>query len=93
MKIEGQVSADNTVSWSPVPGAASYRVWWRDTADAKWRFHKDAGAATSLKLDHVVIDDWFFGVQAISKDGYASPVVFPGPAGAFVSAPPPKPGA
>lgn len=88
VKIEGQVSADTTVSWSPVPGAASYRVWWRDTTDAKWRLHKDAGAATSLKLDHVVIDDWFFGVSAVSADGHESPVVFPGPAGSFISPPP-----
>jgi hypothetical protein len=33
----------------------------------------------------VVIDDWFFGVSAVSPDGYESPVVFPGPAGSFVS--------
>ena len=43
------------------------------------------GAATQLVLPGVVIDDWFFGVSSISEDGYESPVVFPGPPGAFVS--------
>jgi hypothetical protein len=36
-----------------------------------------------VKLKNVVIDDWFFGVSAVSKDGYASPIEFPGAAGAF----------
>ena len=35
-----------------------------------------------------------FGVSSISDDGYESPVVFPGPAGAFVSVgDPPAPAA
>jgi hypothetical protein len=85
VKIEGAVSDDTTVSWTPSPGAAGYRVWWRDTTDPQWRFSRWAGDATSLKLKDVVIDDWFFGVSAVSADGFASPVEFPGPAGGFVS--------
>ena len=42
-------------------------------------------------LEGINIDDWFFGVSAISSDGYESPVEFPGPAGAFVNAPAPPP--
>jgi len=38
-------------------------------------------------LPGVVIDDWFFGVQALGPDGSASPIVFPGPAGAFFPSP------
>jgi hypothetical protein len=48
-----------------------------------------AGNATSIKLEHVNIDDWLFGVSSISADGYESPVAFPGtpgPAGADLSA-------
>jgi hypothetical protein len=66
-------------------------VWWRETTEPFWSHSRDAGPATALKLTGVVIDDWFFGVQAISRNGFASPVVFPGPAGAFVSPPPPGP--
>ena len=82
--IEGQVSANTTVSWRPVAGAAAYRIWWRSTTDPQWRYSRLAsGEATQLVLNDVVIDDWFFGVSSISADGYESPVVFPGAPGAF----------
>ena len=32
---------------------------------------------------NVVIDNYFFGVASVSKDGFESPVVFPGHAGDF----------
>ena len=86
VKIDGAVSMDTTVSWSAVPGAASYRVWWRDTTAPRWTNSRSADDATSLLLKDVNIDDWFFGVSSLSKDGYESPVEFPGPAGAFDAA-------
>ena len=48
-----------------------------------------ATAAETVMVEEkgVVIDDWFFGVQAVSADGYASPVQFAGVVGAFFSAP------
>ncbi|ODV23167.1 MAG: peptidase M28 [Rhodanobacter sp. SCN 68-63] len=72
VKTEGALATDTTVRWTQVPGAAGYRVHWRDTTTPRWQYVKD-----------VVIDDWFFGVSAISADGYESPVVFPGTAGSF----------
>ncbi len=74
---------DTTVSWTAVPGAAGYRVWWRDTTAPKWSDSRFARDATSLFLKDVNIDDWFFGVASVSPDGYESPIEFPGPAGAF----------
>jgi Zn-dependent M28 family amino/carboxypeptidase len=83
--IEGQVSPDTTIKWKPVSGATGYRVWWRPTTSAAWTQHRDVGAdATSLVLKGIDIDSWFFGVSALGADGSASPVVFPGPAGAFI---------
>ena len=82
VKIEGAVSPDTKVSWDPSPGAARYRVHWRETTAPRWQHSKDT-AATAETLKNVVIDDWFFGVSAISADGYESPVVFPGAAGSF----------
>jgi Zn-dependent M28 family amino/carboxypeptidase len=87
--IAGNVSPDTTVSWRVVDGAAGYRVWWRATTDPQWRWSRWAGNATQIKLDSVVIDDYFFGVSAVSADGYESPIEFPGVAGAFF----PEPGA
>lgn len=90
--IAGAVLPDTTLSWEAVPGAAAYRVWWRPTTAAQWTNFRDAGNVTTFTLPGVVIDDFFFGVSAISADGYESPVVFPGAAGSFI-APPPAPAA
>jgi hypothetical protein len=84
VKVDGALSADTKVSWTPSAGAASYVVWWRDTTSPVWQHSQAAaGSETSLTLKGVVIDDWFFGVQAVSADGYASPVQFAGLVGAF----------
>ena len=86
--IEGAVSSDTTVHWQPVAGAAGYRVWWRDTTAAQWQHSRWVGDATKAVLKDVVVDDYFFGVSAVSPDGYASPVVFAGPSGSFGVGPP-----
>lgn len=84
VKIDGAVSANTTVTWTASEGAASYIVWWRDTTSPVWQHSKVVAAGkTSTMLETVVIDDWFFGVQAVSPDGYASPVQFAGVVGAF----------
>jgi hypothetical protein len=84
VSIEGAVTPHTTLKWQPSPGATGYRVWWRGTTDPQWRFSRDvAGHATELTLRNVVIDDWFFGVSALSPEGFESPVVFPGDAGSF----------
>ena len=92
VKIEGAVSPDTKVSWTATPGAVGHRVWWRGTTDPTWRFNRWVPAGTTATLKDVVIDDWFFGVSSVSKDGWESPVVFPGAAGSFES-PPPAPAA
>ena len=92
VKIAGAVSLDTTISWTPSNGAAGYRVWWRDTTAPQWTYSQRAPAgALSLVLKNVNIDDWFFGVSAIAAAGFASPVEFPGPAGAFASPAKPSP--
>ncbi len=91
VKIDGAVSADTKVSWTASAGAASYVIWWRETTSPVWQHSKVvAGSETTATLTNVVIDDWFFGVQAVSADGYASPVQFAGVVGAFFPPPPAK---
>jgi len=90
--IAGNVSPDTSLSWNAVEGARSYRVWWRTTTDPQWRWSRSAGGASGLKLQNVVIDDYFFGVAAVSGDGYESPIEFPGVAGAFFPQPPAQAG-
>ena len=87
VRIEGAVTPNTTLGWQVQPGAAGYRVWWRSTTDPQWKYSRyvaaDAAQSARLTLKNVVIDDWFFGVSAVSADGYESPVVFPGDPGAF----------
>ena len=85
VKITGAVTPDTVLSWTAPGGspAAGYRVYWRDTTEPAWTHARDAGNGTSLTLANVAIDDFAFGVVSVSADGFESPVVFPGAAGAF----------
>jgi hypothetical protein len=83
VKIEGAVGADTKVSWAPTPGAAGHRVWWRGTTEPTWTASRWVPQGETVTLKDVVIDDYFFGVSSITANGWESPVVFPGPNGAF----------
>ena len=41
------------------------------------------GCSTSVTLPHIRVDDWVFGVSAVSMDGFESPVASAVPGGAF----------
>ena len=93
-QVEGAVSTDTTLTWEPVQGAASYKVWWRRTDSNQWETSRAARQCTAtckLVLPHIRVDDWVFGVSSVSKDGFASPVASAVPGGAFKPyvAPPP----
>ncbi|MDE2149402.1 MAG: M20/M25/M40 family metallo-hydrolase [Gammaproteobacteria bacterium] len=92
VSISGAVTVDTGLHWQPVPGAVGYYVWWRETTAPQWQHKRwiaadaathDADGKLSFTLHDANIDDWFFGVSSVSADGYASPVVFPGPNGDF----------
>jgi len=42
-----------------------------------------ASVTHSVKLPHIRVDDWVFGVSSVSKDGFESPVASAVPGGAF----------
>ena len=81
--IEGLVSPSTTLKWSKVGGAHSYKIYWRLTTDSQWRWSRAVGNVTEYTLENVVIDNYLFGVASVNEDGLESPVVFPGPIGAF----------
>ena len=95
LAIDGAVGSDTGLKWKASPGAAAYRVYWRDTTAPRWEHSRPVGDATQAVLKDIIVDDWNFGVASVSADGFVSPVEFPGPAGSFVSEPPaekaPKP--
>lgn len=88
VSIKGAVEPSTTLSWTPLssaqnPQLAGYKIYWRLTDAPQWQYSRDVGNVTEFTLENVVIDNYFFGVASISKEGFESPVVFPGAAGAF----------
>ena len=88
VSIKGAVSPDTTLSWQLAdkkenPQLAGYKIYWRLTDAPQWQYSKFVGKVESYTLKNVVIDNYFFGVASVSKDGFESPVVFPGHAGDF----------
>ncbi|WP_420794510.1 M28 family metallopeptidase [Thalassomonas haliotis] len=86
--ISGAVKASTTLSWQRPQGKmaenlAGYRLYWRLTTEPTWTRSLYVGDVTEFELKNIVIDNYFFGVSSVSKEGFESPVVFPGPAGSF----------
>jgi Zn-dependent M28 family amino/carboxypeptidase len=86
--IKGAVQPSTTLNWKPTdtkqnPQLAGYKIYWRLTDAPQWQFSRYVGDVTSFTLENIVIDNYFFGVASVSKDGFESPVVYPGAAGSF----------
>jgi Zn-dependent M28 family amino/carboxypeptidase len=75
--IGGIVQASARLKWSAVEGANGYKVHWRETTLPQWSHSRQLEGVTEHELDGVVIDNFFFGVSAVSKDGHESLIVFP----------------
>jgi len=92
VKLEGAVKPSTTLSWDirgderERANLKGFRIYWRLTTDAQWRWsHFVPADARTHTLENVVVDNYFFGVASVANDGLESPVVFPGPMGAFDS--------
>lgn len=88
VEIEGAVSPSTTLRWEKPEGKAArnlkgYKVHWRLTDQPQWTHSRYVGDVSEYVLENIVIDNYFFGVSSVAKDGAESPVVFPGAAGSF----------
>lgn len=63
---------DASLRWTASPGAAGYRIYWRDTWTNDWQHRQDVGNVTHFVLPGVSIDDFVFGVAAVGADGQES---------------------
>ncbi|MEY8021021.1 M28 family metallopeptidase [Muriicola sp. SD30] len=77
VQIGGIVEPSAILKWSSSDGAKGYKVYWRDTTSPTWDHSRYVGDVTEYTLEGIVIDNYFFGVSAVSEDGFESPVVFP----------------
>ena len=86
--ISGAVQASTTLKWKKANSkgqaiTGGYKIYWRLTDQPQWQYSLNVGNVEEYTLENVVIDNYFFGVASLSKDGFESPVVFPGDAGSF----------
>ena len=88
VQIKGAVKPSTSLSWAKAEGPeaenlAGYRLHWRRTDAPQWTHARFVGLVNEFTLKNVVIDNYYFGVSAVAKDGAETPVVFPGAAGSF----------
>ena len=81
--IEGIVTPHTTLKWKLDESVAGYKLYWRLTTEPQWTRSRDVGYVNQFTLEHVVIDNYIFGVASVNDQGIESPVVFPGPIGSF----------
>ena len=79
LSIGGIVQASVKFHWEKVtdPNIAGYKIYWRDTTSPTWDHSRFVGDVSETTLEGIVIDNFFFGVATVGKNGYESPVVFP----------------
>jgi Peptidase family M28 len=63
---------DARLRWLASPGAASYRIFWREAWTPDWQQERDVGNVTEVVLRGLSIDDHVFGVAAVGPDGHES---------------------
>ena len=63
---------DASLKWTAAPGAAAYRVFWREAWGADWQHDLLVGNVTALVLPNMQIDDYVFGVAAVDAAGHES---------------------
>ncbi|SFF91774.1 Peptidase family M28 [Salegentibacter agarivorans] len=78
VEIGGIVEPSAKLRWDKVEAdIAGYKIYWRETTEAQWQYSRFVGDVNEFTLDGIVIDNFFFGVATVGKDGHESVVVFP----------------
>lgn len=68
-KLRWEKSNDETI--------IGYKIYWRNTTSPQWEFSRYVGNVDNFELKGIVIDNFYFGVAAVGKNGHESMVVFP----------------
>jgi hypothetical protein len=65
---------DAKLKWQAAPGAAAYRIFWREAWGPDWQHEMLIGNVTEAVLPNVQIDDYVFGVASVDSAGHESVV-------------------
>jgi peptidase M28-like protein len=63
---------DANLRWNASPGAAGYRIYWRDGWAIDWQHTQAVGDVTEFMLPKLSIDNFVFGVAAVGPGGHES---------------------
>lgn len=63
---------DARLRWEASPGAAGYRIFWREAWGMDWQHELYVGNVTEFVLRDISIDDYHFGVAAVGPGGHES---------------------
>ncbi|WP_405207508.1 M28 family peptidase [Aquimarina sp. LLG6339-5] len=79
VKIGGIVEPSVKFRWkkSNDSNIKGYKIYWRDTTSPTWDHSRFVGSVDNFILNGIVIDNYFFGISTVGKNGHESPVVFP----------------
>ena len=79
LSIGGVVEPSAKLKWEKIDNITikGYKVYWRDTTSPIWQNSRYVGDVSQYTLDGIVIDNFFFGISTVGKNGIESPVVFP----------------
>jgi len=79
LSIGGIVQAAAKFKWEKVndPNVSGYKIYWRNTTSPIWQNERFVGDINEYVLEGIVIDNFFFGISTVGKNGFESPVVFP----------------
>ena len=79
LSIGGIVQAAAKFKWEKIndPNVSGYKIYWRNTTSPIWQNERFVGDINEYVLEGIVIDNFFFGISTVGKNGFESPVVFP----------------
>ncbi len=79
VKVGGIMQGDTHIAWEAPNDdtIVGYKIYWRNTTSPTWDNARYVGNVTQFSLKGMVVDNFYFGVSSVSKNGFESPVVFP----------------
>ena len=77
--IAGAVEPSTRLKWNAAKDDSiiGYKIYWRNTTAPQWEYSRFVGNITDYTLKDIVIDNYFFGVASVGKNGAESLIKFP----------------
>ena len=79
LMIGGAVRPSTRLRWDETDNdqILGYKIYWRDTTAPQWQYSRFVTDVNEFVLKGIVIDNFLFGLSAISKSGHESVVAYP----------------